>query len=69
MANLPIIKKNTELQKINKNLSIVNKLLQTMELQNSFDRLAWWNALSQDWKNSFLKDLLFKDGFFFSRWR
>lgn len=57
MANLPIVKKNTELQKINKNLSIVNRLLQTVELQNSFDRLAWWNDLSQDWKNIFLSEL------------
>ena len=54
MANLPIVKKNTELQKINKNLSIVNRLLQTVELQNSFDRLAWWNALSQELKDIFL---------------
>ena len=57
MANLPIVKKNTELQKINKNLSIVNRLLPTVELQSSFNKLAWWNTLSQGWKCAFLGEL------------
>ncbi|MDP0020151.1 leucine-rich repeat domain-containing protein [Glaesserella parasuis] len=57
MTNLPIIKKNTEIQKINKNLSIVNRLLPTVELQSSFNKLAWWNTLSQGWKYVFWGEL------------
>ena len=57
MANLPIVKKNTELQNINKNLSIVNRLLPTVELQSSFNKLAWWNTLSQGWKCAFWGEL------------
>ncbi|WP_273383325.1 leucine-rich repeat domain-containing protein [Actinobacillus porcinus] len=52
MANDLILMGNKALANVQRSISVLNKLL-----PNSFDRLAWWNALSQDWKNLFFSVL------------